>query len=1318
MTPDRVQWERYATALSGKLSAPVLVSELGERSAFVLLAEPGMGKSDVLGCLAGALPESLRLVADLGDYDERRLRRLFEEKLPARLSALPGGAQLHLFLDSVDEARIDIDGLVKTLGGYLDELDGSSVRVRIACRTLDWPHASLDGLLRRRWGLDQDEPLLWRLEDLRESDIALAARERLGAAAPAFLEAAARDARIAPIISRPITLFLLLRLWETNGTLPSTAREIFEQATVRLFSDHNRWLNLGDHEDSLTASERRDVGGMIAGAGLLTGRVALLQGERPGPAYALDLDDLVGRRVSSRGLQLEVTRRVLNEVLLRGPFAPRRPGEIFTWTHRTIAEFLAARWLGRSSASDEQIQALLVQRDMVGKNELRVIPQLAEVVAWIAPERPHLFGRLARLDPVALLRADVRSVADGPREALVDALLCRANEGQIVDDFELERYLPGLAHPSLGEQLGKWISDEGADWQARRLAVRVAAACQLDGLDQELAGVLHEETETNLPAVAARALVASWRRAGRWDDLRALLRQVETGEVPDPEDEVRGSVLSALYPARMSLTDILPHLEAPRRRNFYGGYRSFISAALRESELDSQEVLVLWRWFLQDGLEKLRQGASEVREIVQQVAQKLDERHVAVQVVRDLGAERRRLVGSSVGRGIAAAIAERPEARACLVEALVSEWAAINRAGPSLLWELGLAAERDHFLSLLGRPELLDSERTAILAMLPYVVGDYADADNWAPFFRAAKHHPGVESWLNRLMQEHGARGPAGLAEAFRLAREAEDADASRQVLDPPPAERVRIRLEQALASDLAAYPDLIYQLTLDDSDVRGNHVPVSIVETVGWQRADESTRERILDASERWLREGDPATDEWIGSNRVHFGATAGVLALTLLEARDPSRLDAFEAGLWARWAAAMLLNWSPDGDADSVGARVLARFVSQAPGALADALRRDLTAERSNEWLPIRVRTARLAWCSDVYEALAEMLQDSAVGDNAVQAIAEVFLQQGIEVAGTLRSWCTGGTSSQRIAALASALLQNQPEEHWDLLEATAFGVPEVRERVLLRSSRGAFAHEGLAAKIEDPRIVGRLAGHLIETFPPLEDPPDSPSGFISERTSAAHLRDGTLRRLVRIGTWDAVRAIEELRQRFPDDKLGLRWRSATAAASARALSWVPRKLDTLFDVLAGRSTVYLSARFGTQLRERLRLVLENRYNVVVTEAQARDGATEEVIREDMAGASVLVQAVDWSHGLGDRDAPGGSWLEREWIVARVTSMSRLLGVLEDADSAPSDVEAYLAGLRQETTWVASQDRDKLVERLVESVERLLQESSDRHE
>src|SRR5581483_7462891 len=188
-----------------------------ESPCLVLLGEPGIGKSTTVNQELNALERRLvagvdvLLPVDLRDVgsDGRLCARIFED--PKFLHWESGTHQLHLFIDSLDECLLRVDTVGQVLIEELQRRDRSRLKLRIACRTAEWPKVLQVGLA-SLW--PQNEIRYCELQPLRVCDIEAAAVD-LEVDTESFLrEVIKRDA--AGFAMRPVTLRALLRAFKVD----------------------------------------------------------------------------------------------------------------------------------------------------------------------------------------------------------------------------------------------------------------------------------------------------------------------------------------------------------------------------------------------------------------------------------------------------------------------------------------------------------------------------------------------------------------------------------------------------------------------------------------------------------------------------------------------------------------------------------------------------------------------------------------------------------------------------------------------------------------------------------------------------------------------------------------------------------------------------------------------------------------------------------------------------------------------------------------------------------------------------------------------
>ena len=174
--------------------------------------------------------------------------------------------------------------------------------------------------------------------------------------------------------------------------------------------------------------------------------------------------------------------------------------------------------------------------------------------AWV-------FGEIAEKDPEVLLGSAAPSLSSEQRRVLTDALLRSCDQSEILHVHH-NLVLRHLAHPALAEQLQPVLRDRNRAMSTRYFAVQVARACTVAGLADDLLDIaLSEEEHNEVRTVSAYAIADIGSEPER-ERTRPLL--TTTREV-DPNDQLRGAALNALYPEDKYDDEMWEYLETPRQ---------------------------------------------------------------------------------------------------------------------------------------------------------------------------------------------------------------------------------------------------------------------------------------------------------------------------------------------------------------------------------------------------------------------------------------------------------------------------------------------------------------------------------------------------------------------------------------------------------------------------------------------------------------------------------------------------------------------------------------------------------------------------------
>ncbi len=484
-------------------------SELSSRSLpIVVLGEPGMGKTRLLEQLAN-------------DQKNWRFIRAGTIVRNPQKAWSPNPKQI-LVIDALDEVAALQEGdplhnVLKALGEI------NYPNFVMSCRSADWRSAIAKFDIAEDYSNAPEE---WILEPITRDealDFLLGQQVRREIADELVLQLEARN--LFELFRNPLTLSLLANVVKTpNYTLPKTKADLFAQATDFLRLEMNN--RHADKEFAQMAKEQAlDAAGAAMAGLLLTGKDNISIGQNSSEnSNNLPISEVT---TLPNG---EYAKALLHSRLFRiGEFHERG----FVPLHRTVAEYLGARWLARRIRGNRQATArffALITADGLVPASLRGLH------AWLAHWSPELARIVIENDPYGLLRygdADGLDVVQG-RELL--AALQRLEEEQpYFRAGDWAHYsAKGLMHEELVDVMRAVITSSGTGYQLRTLLLEALKDTSMaDKLGSELEAMIRNSTlDTGERLDAGLALAGASDYAINWPQLIDDLREEENEDSP------------------------------------------------------------------------------------------------------------------------------------------------------------------------------------------------------------------------------------------------------------------------------------------------------------------------------------------------------------------------------------------------------------------------------------------------------------------------------------------------------------------------------------------------------------------------------------------------------------------------------------------------------------------------------------------------------------------------------------------------------------------------------------------------------------------
>lgn len=537
---------RTCTTVSDEASSKARSLEcFRESKAYVLLGAPGAGKTEEFKREA-ELEGGCRVTArDFTTFDDK-----------------PEWHGTTLFIDGLDESRAGSSDQQTPLDRIRSKLYNLGCPdFRISCREVDWfgaaDRSSLDAVS------SSGSVLVLRLNPLSDENI----RKILGSYPEIddieeFL-GSVRQRGIHGLLRNPQTLKMLADA-VTAGSWPESRTETFESACRVLVSDPNI-THLQANQDWPNESDLLHAAGRLCAIQLLSGIGGYyLVPSSPQP------DDIPLSRIPSPSQDIlrEVTSTRLFEV----------ENNLAVASHRQIAEFLGGNYLAArisQGLSPRRVLALMTGDDGV------VVSELRGLAAWLAAHSKIARDELVRRDPIGtVLYGDVRNFSVSEKELIIDCLEHSAKKDpwSLRSFHELDARWGDLATPDMKKAFQNVLTDPDRSYEkqavARALLEALKRGAMVSNVQTLLMGIVRDERRPlGIRCLALDAYIK--QSSNQTKDLIALLDEVDSGTLTDPEDELLGRLLRNLYPGHLSPAKVASYLRVPKSEGLSGQYRYF-----------------------------------------------------------------------------------------------------------------------------------------------------------------------------------------------------------------------------------------------------------------------------------------------------------------------------------------------------------------------------------------------------------------------------------------------------------------------------------------------------------------------------------------------------------------------------------------------------------------------------------------------------------------------------------------------------------------------------------------------------------------------
>jgi predicted NACHT family NTPase len=1163
----------------GKALNPDLLTfdRLADTPCLALLGEPGIGKSWALTRIREtwerpASDAEGTIFLDLRSFgsEDRLVQRLFQSA--AFREWQQGNRTLHVFLDSLDECLLRIDNIAVILADELSRIPSQAIgrlKLRIACRTVPWPEI----LERALTGLFGDgEFAAFEMAPLRRFDVLKSVESSSIGNAGLFLSRIESLSAV-PLAIKPVTLQFLLKTYQRDGDLPTTQIDLYEKGCRILCEEANESRLAAGRKGDLTANQRLMVASRIAAATQMTNKYAVCTGcELDSPVEDVPVDALAGGVEDDDAVT--VTTNGILETLDTGLFSSRGLNRV-GWAHQTYAEFLAARYCAKHGVPSAQLRTLIFHPAAEGQ---RLVPQLREIAGWLSVMRPDILEAVANADPEALLGTAAASLTDNQRAVVANAFLAQSDAGRAYHlRYRMRSVYGKLKHPALALQLQPFLRDMKRSVGARHVAIDIARATDLRELAADLADIALNAAEPKPLRIAAAATAAELGEA----DTKLRLKPLAFGEAgEDPDDELKGAGLLALWPGLISAEEMFSLISPPKQRNLHGLYVGFLEGRFIR-EMQTHHLPAALEWFCKQPPHRsgLRAEDRLMDSIVECAWNDLEAPGVAealsLAILSRIQVEDA-LMSGFFNRDLLIQVRTDHVRRRRLLELLMPRIAERDLHHIFYTCEpLFVKDDFDWHVERILSGKNKDSEELEV-KFVRYLVDTRSASDMRTLWFACQASQvvrQECEAFFSIPLDSDTARILRGNAEHEALSKKA------KPPIEPSPLERIESDLVRIEERKLAEWIRLTLDLSLEPTSTTwSGDLEADLTSLPGWDAASTDTKARIVTAAMQYVFDGDPENEKWIETSNISYSAIAGFRALALLLTQDRDKLRSLSSAVWRKWVPILLRYPNTSGKIAPLQQQLLKRAYASVPQDVIEFLNRIIDRENAQFAHVFIADQVECCWDEILGTALLRKAGDASLKPNVVVALLNLVLKHDVpgsrDFAHSLLTLPPpGGELAQgSMLAAGQALICSTNDSDWDRLWPIIRNFPAWGKLLIESVSYGDVTHSGFLPNLSEAQL-GELYAWMVINYP-YRDLSDDRSdtdtgGVMAPADTAVMLRDGALENLKARTSFAACMAIRDVMQRLPQYPW-LHYHLEEAELLARAATWEPPTAQQLITLL----------------------------------------------------------------------------------------------------------------------------------------------------
>ncbi len=848
-----------------------------------------------------------------------------------------------------------------------------------------------------------------------------------------------------------------------------------------------------------------------------------------------------------------------------------------TFIHKQIAEYLAARFLCKQEISSEQVFPLFRHPEL---SSGRIVPYLRDTVIWYARYNQESIDKLKDLicdDPKVFLFGDLVSMSEEFREAVAESLLKAFQDGKAHDgDIAFKGKYEKLRHPKLVGQLKFYLTKNNISFVARRAAIHIAEACDVQGLQPQLLTIALDETEDHHIRCQAARVVA---RNGRPEYRKNLRPFVEGDAGEDPNDDLKAYGLIALWPEFMSAKELFESLTPPKKERYIGHYELFADYELPKS-LSPSYLPVALDWISRQLKSRfgLSRWSSLKGKIIKMAWENLDAPGILEAFAKALWS--RFLLHDDIFHPKKNETIINPEdvdkRRSVLMAILHNCNFKIEELGRHLIYNVtGIALVTDEDLPWLiekyqdeGDPAIKDALSEIInLVFSPFRVHDHETVNAILGLAKEdKKFREKFSAYIDSVdrYSKEAQRSQSSYYEDRKIQKEIETG--RKQKTYEHPNVLIGPILEKIQKGQLVHWFEVVSVMQLDEEGLDQGHNFHSLLQNPGWPLLAQENQRRVLAAAKKYIFDYDPYASREMRPGDFDINEIAGYKALDLIFHLAPEFLKEIPVKVWSRWIHSVMSVKSFVGDPAIDALEQIA--YDDFPDEFIKWLNRCIEMEnRKNGNLSSPHKVMHL-YDDRLEKYFLGKMKDRELGPKSMGTLLRLLTKRDVTEAKDFAKDLLAGPypfqEERRDEAVeaACALILSPTGGIWSFIWSPI-------------QSDEEFGKLFFKRLVDEENIIDREANLPIREeefadlyiwlenhYPGKEDPKHDEfmAYTVTFRDLIGRFREGIIRRLKGLGSRAAVHALQRISKKFPDKRQRLQFDILDAEERFLESSWIP--------------------------------------------------------------------------------------------------------------------------------------------------------------